>query len=309
MTIMKNKSVKQDEPNYFLLTAWIVMLLASSLALIIWREFISTEPIWWPWLHFASLLIILLISCFSKSLRPLRSFVMINFIIFFLGFGGGWQWGIIPFIRSTPMWLNWEANVPWAISSIMTHLLRLLPAVVILMYLLGIGRKRKDFFLVKGEINALIEPTKLLGIKEPEPWPKTALIFIGVYCAGMLIFLIFNSSYSLDTFLLALPLFPVSILIAAMNAFNEEFTLRAAPLSELRTTIGDQRALLITTLYFGLGHYYGIPNGILGVLLACFLGWFLGKNMLETKGFFWAWITHFLIDVIIFSFLAMDIVA
>lgn len=58
-------------------------------------------------------------------------------------------------------------------------------------------------------------------------------------------------------------------------------------------------------MLFGVGHFYGIPNGVVGVLLTGFLGWFLGKSMLETGGFFWAWLIHFMQDVVIFAFLAM----
>jgi len=42
-----------------------------------------------------------------------------------------------------------------------------------------------------------------------------------------------------------------------------------------------------------------------GVILAAFLGWILGKSMLETRGLFWAWFIHFLQDVLIFAFLAI----
>jgi membrane protease YdiL (CAAX protease family) len=111
---------------------------------------------------------------------------------------------------------------------------------------------------------------------------------------------------SLSDFLQALPLLPVALFIAVINAFNEEFTLRAAPLSQLWATLGKQQALMITTAFFGLGHFYGIPSGVLGVLLSSFLGWFLGKSMLETRGFFWAWLIHFLPDAFIFTFLAIS---
>ena len=63
---------------------------------------------------------------------------------------------------------------------------------------------------------------------------------------------------------------------------------------------------MITTVYFGLGHFYGIPNNVPGLLMSAFLGWFLGKSLLETKGFFWAWVIHFLPDALIFTFLAMS---
>jgi hypothetical protein len=40
------------------------------------------------------------------------------------------------------------------------------------------------------------------------------------------------------------------------------------------------------------------------VVLASFLGWLLGKAMLETRGFFWGWFIHFLQDGLIFTFMA-----
>lgn len=81
--------------------------------------------------------------------------------------------------------------------------------------------------------------------------------------------------------------------------------MRGAPLSVLVPVIGKQQALMITAGFLGLGHFYGVPNGVPGALLSGFLGWFLGKSLLETKGFFWAWLIHFLPDAIIFTFYAM----
>lgn len=101
------------------------------------------------------------------------------------------------------------------------------------------------------------------------------------------------------------PLIPVILLVAALNAINEELPYRAALLSQFLPAVGKNQALWITTVLFGVGHFYGIPNGIIGVLMAGFLGWFMGKSILETKGIFWAWLIHFLQDIIVFSFLAM----
>lgn len=305
----KMNEIQQERSNKFLLVvAWITPLLASSLGLIIWREFASGEPYWWPWMIAIGLLILFALAFIIKTLKPLRWFILIFIVIFFLGFGGGWQWGLIPLIRSSTLWINWTEQLPWALSSIVTHLLRLLPALSILLILCLIGRKRVDFFLIKGNINALVEPSKLIGMKKPEPWTRIGSIFLVVFTVGTLLFLIFTTNYSFDDFIRAVPLIPVAILIAAINAFNEEFTLRAAPLSEARNFIGKQWSLAITTSFFALGHYYGVPNGILGVLLSGFLGWFLGKSLLETKGFFWAWLIHFVPDIIIFSFYAMSAV-
>jgi len=48
-----------------------------------------------------------------------------------------------------------------------------------------------------------------------------------------------------------------------------------------------------------------VPYGLIGVMLAAFLGWILACSMQETRGMFWAWFVHFWQDVLIFSFLAV----
>ncbi|MEJ2186731.1 MAG: CPBP family intramembrane metalloprotease, partial [Gemmatimonadota bacterium] len=78
-----------------------------------------------------------------------------------------------------------------------------------------------------------------------------------------------------------------------MNAFNEELTYRSTLLAGLKSVVGPQQALWNAALFFGLAHYFGVPYGILGVVMSTFLGWMLGKSMLETRGFVWAWFIHF----------------
>jgi hypothetical protein len=303
---MNNTDHEESPRQKIIVVAWTAMLITSNLAVIIWREVSSGEPSWWPWIHVVGLIAIFSLTLIDKDLKPLRAFVGILLVIFILGFGGGWKWGVIPFIRGTSTWTTWESQTPWAVSALATHLLRLSPALIILVGLLLSGLRRPDLFLVKGTIDAPVEPSRLLGMKKPEPWTRTGSIFAVVFTVVTFIFLMLSTRPAADAFVNVLPLIPVAVLIAAMNAFNEEFTLRAAPLSVLLSTLGKQQALMITTVYFGLGHFYGVPNGVLGVLLSGFLGWFLGKSLLETKGFFWAWLIHFLPDVIIFTFYAMN---
>ena len=290
------------------IAAWIATLLASSLGIILWREFGGAEPYWWPWIHAIGLMTIFSFTLVRASLKPLRSFVLILLIMFFFGFGGGWQFGVIPFARSSSLWISWESQLPWSLSAIATHILRLSPALVILSFLFLKGRKRQDFFLTKGRIDAPVEPSRLLGMKKPEPWTRIGTIFAIVFATVTFVYLMLNSTPSLDATAKVLPFIPVALLIALINAFNEEFTLRAAPISELLSALGKRQALMITTVFFGLGHFYGVPSGFLGVLLASFLGWFLGKSMLETKGVFWAWLIHFLPDAFIFTFFAISAV-
>ena len=305
---MRNNSSTTSRRNV-LLVAWVATLLTSSLGIILWRELGGTEPYWWSWINAIMLVTIFSLTLTCASLKPLRSFVLILLILFFFGFGGGWQFGVIPFVRSSTLWISWENQLPWSLSAIATHLLRLSPALVILSFLLLKGRKRQDFFLAKGKIDAPVEPSRLLGMKKPEPWVRIGTIFAGVFASVTFVYLMLSTTPSMDAFIQALPLIPAALLIAVINAFNEEFTLRAAPISELLSDLGKRQALMIATVFFGLGHFYGVPAGLLGVFLSSFLGWFLGKSMLETKGFFWAWLIHFLPDALIFTFFAISAVA
>jgi hypothetical protein len=285
-----------------LIFPWIIVLIASPLTIIFWRTLASHEPFWWPWIHFAALLVLLSLTFFKTIFRPFRRFATIVVVIFVMGYGGGWNWGLIPFIRSSDTWSLWITQAPTTVTEVTLHLLRLTPALIILSFLLLSGRKRKDFYLIKGDIRAKVEKSRILRIKKPEPWIKIALIFSAVFASVTTLFLIAANGFPLETFVSNWFLIPIAFLIATMNAFNEEFTLRAAPLGEIEPAVGKSNSLLVTATYFGLGHYFGVPSGVLGVLLSGFLGWFLGKSMIETKGFFVAWLVHFITDIPIFLF-------
>jgi membrane protease YdiL (CAAX protease family) len=101
------------------------------------------------------------------------------------------------------------------------------------------------------------------------------------------------------------PLIPLILLFAASNAFGEEMIYRAPWLGVLEGPVGPGQALLITAVYFGIGHFYGVPYGVLGVVMAFIPGWLMGKAMLETRGFFWAWFIHICMDIAIFFFMAL----
>jgi membrane protease YdiL (CAAX protease family) len=90
-----------------------------------------------------------------------------------------------------------------------------------------------------------------------------------------------------------------------MNSFSEELTYRAALLAPIHRILGPTQSILMTATFFGIGHYYGIPPGILGILATGFFGWLLGRSLLETKGLFWPWAIHVCGDVVIFSFIVI----
>jgi len=91
------------------------------------------------------------------------------------------------------------------------------------------------------------------------------------------------------------------VIFALMNSFTEEMITRFSVVALLDSIIPLSYIYLVSAFIFGTVHYFGTPGKIPGVLLAGFLGWFLAKSIGETQGIFWAWIIHFLQDVVIFT--------
>ncbi len=58
---------------------------------------------------------------------------------------------------------------------------------------------------------------------------------------------------------------------------------------------------LASAVLFGAIHWFGIPGGPVGALMAGFLGWVLARSILDTRGIGWAWFIHFCQDVLIFT--------
>jgi len=155
-----------------------------------------------------------------------------------------------------------------------------------------------------GKINAHILPAPLVGInpKPSDSWMNVGvnfLVVISLVTAGTIFFQSpTEGSISVKAFM---PNLPTVVLFALCNAFVEESITRLAPIVLLKDKIADNHIAIISALLFGIAHYWGSPGGVIGVLVAGFLGWLLAKSILETKGMFWAFLIHFVQDVIILS--------
>ena len=139
------------------------------------------------------------------------------------------------------------------------------------------------------------------------PWSHIGRVIAVIAFVPVLAVLWLSDSPSSGLLVKALPYVPAAILFGAMNSFGEEMSLRAPLLSALQGQIDRRHILLLTAVYFGLAHYSGsVSAGIIWVVFAGFLGWLMGRSMLETTGAFWAWLIHFAEDIPIFSFMALD---
>lgn len=215
----QTKSAMEAPRQTLIIVAWTAMLLVSNLAIICWLELAGGEPHWWPWVHAIGLLTLFAVTLFSTTLKSLRRYVLVLLIIFFLGFGGGWDWGFIPFPSSSLVWTNWERQMPWALSAIATHLLRLVPALVIFVFSLLTGLRRSDLFLARRKIDALVEPSRLLGMKKSEPWTLIGSVFAVVFTVVTFVVLMVTWKPSSNAFVNAITADSCS----SAHHYNERF--------------------------------------------------------------------------------------
>jgi len=269
-------STEPSRSKTLIVTAWIFLLLASGLPRIFFQEVFGYEV----------------------SFKLSSIFAAVVILV-------GIEWVVFGIIAELPIYKMWLGNPSFNVNMMANQSLRLLVTVVMIAALFVMKKRREAFFLIKGNTNAEAEPVSWLGIKPGEKWNQLGRNFAFILGLGTLAFLVFAGRPSLDIVIRALPFLPFILIAAVLNAFNEELTYKASFLSVLENVVGKHQALLLMAAYFGIGHFYGIPYGVIGVLMAGFLGWFLGKSMLETRGLFWAWLIHFVQDVLIFAFLAI----
>jgi Type II CAAX prenyl endopeptidase Rce1-like len=178
-------------------------------------------------------------------------------------------------------------------------------ALALIVTLLALGRTRAEVFLTRGDLGAPVAPIRWLGVGPGQRWKRFGIWLTLSISGGTLAFLMIAGRPDPVDLATLRSFLPAVLLAAAVNAFAEEVTYKASLLSVLEGPVGLRQAVLMVAAHFGIGHYYGIPYGLIGVLLAGFLGWILARYMAETRGMFWAWFVHFRQDVLIFSFLAV----
>jgi membrane protease YdiL (CAAX protease family) len=168
-------------------------------------------------------------------------------------------------------------------------------------YIAGRASFRRFFRL--GQIDAPVTPVKAIGLK-PGPddtWLQAGRTFALIITVVTAVFIYFQAIRGNNIAAEHLRFLPWILAFAVSNAFVEEMITRFAVVSSLDRLIPPNGVYLVSAAIFGLVHFYGTPGGIPGVLMAGFLGWLAAKSIGETRGVFWAWLIHFLQDVVIFT--------
>lgn len=209
-------------------------------------------------------------------------------------FIGKWTSGIVVFDNLSPL-INHQ---------IVYQGVTLLIAILLLLVLWAVKRTEFQTHFRKGNISAKITPEPWVGIKpkENQTWLNYGTsvgITISVVTAIIIYFQLIHGK-DID-YSNIMPILLFSLLFSLTNSFIEESITRLSVVVVFKGKLKDKIIPFVSALIFSTVHYWGNPGGIPGVLAAGFLGWFLAKSILETKGIFWAWLIHFAQDVIIFT--------
>ncbi|MBX9471269.1 CPBP family intramembrane glutamic endopeptidase [Microcella sp.] len=281
--------------------AWAVLLLVSLLPRVFLHEILGFEV---PSATFsivsaALLALALAVSVVWRPLRPLVPFVILLLVLVAA------EWLAFTVVDQMPAYREWLTDPSFAVYMPAEQSLRLMVTAIMIGALLVLRGRPSRFFLVPGELAAPMRRIRWLGVNEGTRWSRFGPLAAVAISGGTLVFLLIAGAPPVDLVVQAAPFLPIVLLCAALNAFNEEVTYKASFLSVLEGPVGRGHALFMVAAYFGIGHYYGVPYGLVGVVMAFALGWLLGRSMLETRGLFWAWFVHFWQDVLIFAFLAI----
>lgn len=276
--------------------AWAGMLVATLPPIVV-ALLTGQAPSWWSWPQLGLLLLLAGLTRLWSPLRPLFG-PTLAWLALVVGLGAS---SLILHSESVGAWAQ---TAPWGLTLLAWTLSRLVPVLLVALTLLGSGLGRKDLFLGVGDLQAPVQPNRLLP--QARPWRREAREFLFWLSVVTIVFLAVTLRPDLSLLPQALVHLPLIVLAAAVNAASEEVIFRSVLLRRLAPVVGQRPALWLQAVGFGLGHYYSQPSGPIGVLLAGFLGWFAGKSVLETRGLAIAVLIHVVLDVIILVFAALS---
>ena len=179
--------------------------------------------------------------------------------------------------------------------------LQLILAAVVLLLTYFLNPENFIRFFRVGNVNVHISKIAWLGVTGNETWLEIALtlgLFITLGTGIFMFFQLKKEGVDYRNFLFSLLW---SIPFSMANAFSEEAIFRIGIISPLYGIFSVSIIILISGIVFGAPHYFGMPSGVVGALMAGFLGWLLALSLIETQGLLIAWAIHFAQDVVIIT--------
>jgi hypothetical protein len=279
-----------------LYVAWAIVLLLTVPEIIL-RAFMRVDTSWMLLARIGLLAVSFALTFVWPLIRPLRGMLIVFLVIYVVE-----AWLFLTAIPQSQIYRDVVGGDP-NLAFFGERLMRIGAVLVMFVVLLLMGFRRRDLYLAVGDIRATAEPTRLKIPHKPQPWTTFGRNYAIISVGLLLFFLIPAVQPSLANFSVGLLLF--AFVCAAMNSFAEEFLYRSALIPQVLPLFGKGATLMLVPAWFGLAHYFGVPNGLTGVLLAGVGGWFFAKSMIETRGMAWAWFLHFLADFTVYLLLLL----
>jgi hypothetical protein len=215
---------------------------------------------------------------------------------------------VVAAVASLPLLMGWLVAAPPPLTGVPAIDARiayqLLSALIMVATVAVVRRLGTARFLRVGDLRAPAGAMRLLGVRAGEPWSVVGRNFAVIATVVTAVVVTLQVTADQHGVLADLPrALLLALPFAAVNAAVEEGIVRLALIEGTVDVVGPQRAALLSGLVFGGVHWFGVPGGAPGVLMAGFLGYVLARSVIETRGMGWAWFIHFLQDVVIFALL------
>jgi membrane protease YdiL (CAAX protease family) len=179
--------------------------------------------------------------------------------------------------------------------------LQLVLSAIVLLLVYSLNPENFARFFRSGDVHAHISKIGWLGVSGSETWLEIATS-IGLFITlGTAVFMFFQLKKAGANYRALLFSLLWAIPFSVANAFSEEAIFRIGIVSPLYGIFPVIVIALISALVFGAPHYFGMPSGVVGALMAGFLGWLLALSLIETQGLLIAWAIHFAQDVVIIT--------
>jgi membrane protease YdiL (CAAX protease family) len=279
--------------------AWVIVLIGAGLSKILCHQFGWHAGLWLPSIETVFFLGLAAAAPKIPGLGDLRGFILAVAAANF-----GWHVAV-PWIEGLNVVRSLSQDLSWGGQFFVSRVIRTSGALLTILTLIGSGLTSRDLFLRIGDWRAQVQPEPFLSRVRGMSWARFAviiLLFFSVLLPAFLFFTLHPQLGRVNVFLSALPW---AVATSLLNAASEEFQFRSVLLARLRNAVPSAEAMLLIAVFFGLTHYFGQPGGWAGVLMAGIAGWIWAKSMIETRGFMWAFLIHFVQDFVIFGFLAM----
>lgn len=274
-----------------LTTAWLFVVAGTLPPVVAARELFGVSSPWVLRGQLAVLLGFLALTVAVDVLTPLRTLALALLARYgTFNVSVGWL-GVVGL--PVPVSSAW-----FALATEMLELF-VVVAVLVVPLLMLTGADRDTLFLRAGSPSVTASREWLPGFRTERPWWQTALLWSVVPGAVLVAVNVTAGVYPPASTLAGV--LPVILLAAGLNAFIEEFTYRAVPLSRLVQAVGAGHAFVLLGAFFGLSHYYGNPGGVAGVAMTGIYGWLLAKSIYETGGIGVAFAVHVAADVLVMS--------